>query len=942
MTKLSFSPMNLRRLLLGVALGCCSLSALADDYCDFTVNNIHYKFIPNTTNEVAVSYEEYESGRYGGYYSSYSGSVTIPAAVTYNSVTYKVTAVGNGAFAEHSVTSVNLPNTITSIGRYAFGDCSQLYIVNLPQSIKSIGASAFSGCIALNSITIPNGVQSIENNTFANCQSLSSISIPNGVTTIGSSAFSNCSNLRNVSFPSTIESVGNNAFYGTAWLSNLPAGLTYVGKVAFKYSGTMPSDTDVTLKEGTTSIASAAFSGCSGLRSIDIPNSVFSIGSGAFTNCTSLQSITLPESIREIGEGTSTSVFNGCSSLKDVTVLCPNVGAWWFRQISSIDNVTFGNQVKSIGNNAFYSCKGLTAVIIPKGIESIGNEAFAYCSALESVSIQNDQPSIASSAFYGTPWFENQGDGMMYIGKVAYRYMGAMPEGGRLVIRDGTTKIADYALYCCDDMVSVSIPQSVRSIGNYAFQNCTGLTSIELPSNMVSIGSNAFEGCKNITSLVLPNGVTSIGSNAFSGCSKLASVDIPSSVTSIENSVFSGCTGLTSINIPAGVTSIGSSAFRNCTGLTSINIPASVKTIGSSAFYGCTGLTSVSLPYGVSSLGQSCFQGCAGLTSVAIPNSLKNIDYNTFAGCTGLTTVSIPQSVTYIENYAFQDCSLASVIVESVTPPDVSTYAFSYSYVSYANNLTLYVPVGSKSAYEIAAVWKDCKEIIEKVIPTDISGLSDVVYIKPAEVLRGKNNVLPVSMNNTEDITALQFDLTLPAGVSIATNSKGKYIVAKTERCADHTLSASKPGEANVYKVLLYSTEVESITGNEGAVINVTIETAEDMEAGEYEVRISNINLTTTAEKKITPADVTCVLTVRNSIPGDANGDGTIDVTDIVGIANSILGRASESFDAVAADVNGDGSVDVTDIVVTANIILHDGGVNAANVRGAMQMLDPQ
>ena len=143
--------------------------------------------------------------------------------------------------------------------------------------------------------------------------------------------------------------------------------------------------------------------------------------------------------------------------------------------------------------------------------------------------------------------------------------------------------------------------------------------------------------------------------------------------------------------------------------------------------------------------------------------------------------------------------------------------------------------------------------------------------------------------------------------------------------------------------MLLYSTEVESITGNEGAVINVTLEAAENMEAGDYEVRISSINLTTKAEKKISPTDATCVLTVHNSIPGDANGDGVIDVTDIVGIANGILGHASESFDAVAADVNGDGSVDVTDIVVVANIILHDGGANAANVRGAMmQVLDPQ
>ena len=220
--------------------------------------------------------------------------------------------------------------------------------------------------------------------------------------------------------------------------------------------------------------------------------------------------------------------------------------------------------------------------------------------------------------------------------------------------------------------------------------------------------------------------------------------------------------------------------------------------------------------------------------------------------------------------------------------------------------------------------------------------MNNTLALTDVQVLCGRQVILPVSMSNTEDITAIQFDLTLPAGVSIAKNSKGKYIVTKTERCADHTLTASTPGEANVYKVLMYSTEVESITGNEGAVINVTLEAAENMEAGDYEVRISSINLTTKAEKKISPADATCVLTVRNSIPGDANGDGVIDVTDIVGIANGILGHASESFDAVAADVNGDGSVDVTDIVVVANIILHDGGANAANVNGAMQMLDPQ
>ena len=193
MNKLFFFLSTLRGWLFLVIIVCSGLSAWADDYCDFTVNNIHYKFIPNTTNEVAVSYREYESGRYGGYYSNYTGSVTIPAAVSYNSVTYKVTAILSGAFiGRNTLTSVYLPNTITSIGNNAFGDCSQLYSVNIPSSVTSIGASDFNGCVSLGSINIPNGITSIQSNTFANCQSLRSITIPNSVTSIGSSAFQNC------------------------------------------------------------------------------------------------------------------------------------------------------------------------------------------------------------------------------------------------------------------------------------------------------------------------------------------------------------------------------------------------------------------------------------------------------------------------------------------------------------------------------------------------------------------------------------------------------------------------------------------------------------------------------------------------------------------------------------------------------------------------------
>ncbi|MBQ8487675.1 MAG: leucine-rich repeat domain-containing protein [Prevotella sp.] len=138
-----------RLLLFIAALLGSNITASADSHCDFTVNNIHYNFISGAENEIEVTYWDYESGRYGGYTNDYTGSVTVPATVSYNSKTYKVTAVGRSAFVECSgLTSVSLPSTITSIGSYAFGDCSKLTTVNVPQSVTNIGNSAFSGCVS--------------------------------------------------------------------------------------------------------------------------------------------------------------------------------------------------------------------------------------------------------------------------------------------------------------------------------------------------------------------------------------------------------------------------------------------------------------------------------------------------------------------------------------------------------------------------------------------------------------------------------------------------------------------------------------------------------------------------------------------------------------------------------------------------------------------------
>ena len=445
-----------------------------------------------------------------------------------------------------------------------------------------------------------------------------------------------------------------------------------------------------------TSIGESAFSGCSGLTSITIPNSVTSIEERAFSGC-SITSITIPNSVTSIEE----RAFYYCYRLTSINI--PNgvtsIGASTFYDCYRLTSINIPSSVTSIGKNAFESCSGLTSINIPNSVTSIGQEAFKGCSGLTSINIPSSVTSIGQEAFKGC-------SGLTSIN-----------------IPSGVTKIEYGTFSECSGLTSITIPNSVTSIGGGAFAGCSGLTSINIPNSVTSIGQEAFKGCRGLTSIAIPNSVTSIGKRAFESCSGLTSINIPNSVTSIGYGAFYYCYNLTSIAIPASCeASIAMGALAGCRGLTSINIPNSVTSIGDGAFSGCSGLTSINIPNSVTSIGGSAFYECRGLTSITIPNSVTSIGGSAFSYCSGLTSITIPNSVTSIGQEAFSYCSR----LRYVTIPGHISFKDNFGTTSYID--TVIISGGSTTIRNSS--FESCSKIKYISIPNSVTSIGDGAFYR--------------------------------------------------------------------------------------------------------------------------------------------------------------------------------------------------------------------
>ena len=444
-----------------------------------------------------------------------------------------------------------------------------------------------------------------------------------------------------------------------------------------KYSG-CSGLTSITIPNSVTSIGRSAFYGCSGLTSIEIPNSVTSIGSSAFSGCSGLTSITIPNSVTEIDY----CAFEGCSQLNDVynEATTPQNLSFdpYFNYTTATLHVPAGTKATYEGDNKWKKFKE----IVELPIKFADANVKALC--------------IANWDTNGDGEFDAKEAAAVTSLEKVFKNK-SITSFNELKYFTGLTSVGYEAFEGCSGLTSITIPNSVTSIGDYAFQGCSGLTSITIPNSVTSIGSSAFWACSSLTSVIIGNGVTSIGSWAFWGCTSLTSIDIPNSVTSIDYGAFRYCTGLTSITMGNGVTSIGGNAFSVCTSLTSI-------TMGN----------------GVTSIGGNAFEGCTGLTSITIPNSVTSIENYAFYGCTGLTSITIPESVTSIGSGAFYGCTGLNDVYNEATTPQ----ALSSDPLFYYTKVTLHVPAGTKELYQAADYWKNFSNIVEMSAPSAINGVN--------------------------------------------------------------------------------------------------------------------------------------------------------------------------------------------------------------------------
>ena len=918
------------------------------------------------------------------FYQSGIKTVSLPSTLS---------SMGTSAFREcRNLTGVVLPDALKEIKEYAFYQCSNLKTMTLGQNTTMIETNAFRQT-GITNVVIPKSVKTISHDSFCENSAMKSLVINNAAVFIDYDAFWDCTGLETVDLGNAVTGFGSNEYYGYGTFR----GCTALTKIVIPESVTQLSYTfvkcsrlyDVTLPNTLITIGNSSFASCA-IKELTIPSSVTSIGKSAFAGCP-LTSINLPSSLNTIEYNAFASTaltevvipssvtlinsqaFFDCKSLRKVKIEnAPVKLIDAFRSCPSLMEVDLGNSVIEIVSQCFRHCTKLTTITIPNTVKAIGEYAFGECSLLEKVILPNALTSIQRDAFYNCTNLKN------------------------IVFPNTLQSIGVNAFMNCYQLQDFALPTSLNVIGSSAFQNCASLTSILIPEFVTSIGGSAFNGCTSLKSVVFDNSVLAIQGATFSGCTNLKNVEL-GKVTSIAEQAFANCTKLESIVIPNSVESLDR-VFLGCSGLKSVIIGTGVKSIGGYDYYkqglfsDCTKLTYVEIKSNVlTSVGDDCFYNCRSLKKIELPASVTSIAKNVFSGCSVLSHIYMNATTPpTIQANTFSDYETPTLHV----PSSAKT---SYTKADNWKNFTNVIAIGSEpkaTAEEIAALdallteaqalyngsvegsepgnyrpgakaalkavidevearfndnmlaedVEDCMELLNtaiksfknKQVKNDIQTNNTLAFAEALKAATGSEFRLPIEMNNTDEITGVQFDLYLPEGMQLSQDEYGDYNIELSERTTARRHSvASRVMPDGALRVVVSSAQNATFSGNSGTLLTLVLFPASTLEAGDYDVELKNVILTDPQANRYAAPDMKSVITVSTYTLGDVNNDGFIDVADLAGVVRFILENADATLVFNAADMDGNGVVEINDYAALVNVILAQDAPQSSSLRKA-------
>lgn len=509
-----------------------------------------------------------------------SGALVVPSTIN----NLPVTTIGDSAFRNcQLITSVQVPEGITSLEQYAFYNCDLMETISLPDSLQSIGYGTFSRSEALTSISLP-GISTIPNEILTSCTSLHTVTFGEGTTSIGNQLFLGCDNLTTVNLPSSLQSVtaptqrrsdftGGSFFDATALTQiNVTAsntnfsssnGALYTANQAQLLVLPAGITGAFSLHSNTSSIAAYAFNRCYKVNSLHIGSSISTIDPYYYNDCTSLTSFTVDVANPSI-KATDGVIF----SSDDTQLLCYPTG--------KSGDYTIPDGVTSVAENAFYERDLLTAISTPSSLTSIGDSAFSKCSELVTATINGTLTELPSSCFN-----------------------------------------------TCAQLTTVTLSPSIVTLQSQAFSSCRKLNSINL-SNITTFSTSSLSSCHDLSSVTLHPQLTSIPESCFES-SGLTELTLPSSITSIGDEAFAG-SGLYNVSIPGSVTFIGDYAFYDSENLTHVTFEEGFINLSADSFAECYNLESVIFPSTLTSLGGYCFGASESLKYVLFKGNAPTLD----------------------------------------------------------------------------------------------------------------------------------------------------------------------------------------------------------------------------------------------------------------------------------------------------------------------------